>query len=507
VTLQTSATGPRANGTSATWSYAYDGGGNRTSFSGPGPSGATVTLTTTTDDQGWPTAIEDPSTGASPDVMLAHDEAGDLVSYDAQGTASDLGFSYDAWGLTTSGTAAGTSATYVLDPLGRIASRSQGSETIAYDYAAGTEDAVRSVATGGSNPGTTSFAFAPGGPLASSKAGVTQVYLGDLHGDVVASIAPGASSLSSTAWYSAYGERTALTGTAPVLGYQGDVTDPLTGTVDMLTRNYLPMLGHFTSRDVLSGDPSDPPSLNQFVYATGSPGTFSDPTGMVCVGHSGLKCGSGITPPPPEDEDDEGVFGETPNEVAPGCCPWVEVHLPSVVVGTQEFWDGSGWNWLKLSAGAWYQGPAPDGAPTLVIEGGSLGVNIGGVIIEDDQAVRRIVDAFMSRTGSSGSLHITAVGATVQGEGYSVSVTVDTSVVSKLTGRTRTRVIYSSEGEITGGGGGRFGLTAELEVSRQGVPGGAYAAGLAYAVFRIATAASCGYPSPAAQAACRLAPA
>ena len=164
------ATGPKANGTNATWAYAYDGQGNRTSFTGPGPSGATITLNTTTDNQGWPTAIDDPSTTGT-DVALTHDEAGDLTIYDAQGTASDLGFSYDSWGLTSSGTSAGTTASYTLDPLGRIASRTQGSETIAYDYAGGTEDAVRSVATGGSAPGTTTFAFTPGGPLAPPRPG------------------------------------------------------------------------------------------------------------------------------------------------------------------------------------------------------------------------------------------------------------------------------------------------------------------------------------------------
>lgn len=48
----------------------------------------------------------------------------------------------------------------------------------------------------------------------------------------------------------------------------------------MTTRQYLPSLGRFTTRDVLGGDPANPPSLNQWVYGVGSPITFTDPTGL-----------------------------------------------------------------------------------------------------------------------------------------------------------------------------------------------------------------------------------
>jgi hypothetical protein len=47
----------------------------------------------------------------------------------------------------------------------------------------------------------------------------------------------------------------------------------------MGTRYYEPSLGRFSSRDVLFGEAADPMSLNQFVYAGGSPVTFADPTG------------------------------------------------------------------------------------------------------------------------------------------------------------------------------------------------------------------------------------
>jgi RHS repeat-associated protein len=64
------------------------------------------------------------------------------------------------------------------------------------------------------------------------------------------------------------------------LGFQGQLTDALTGQVDMLTRYYEPTMGRFDTRDVLLGDPTDPTSLNLSVYGADAPVTFTDPTGM-----------------------------------------------------------------------------------------------------------------------------------------------------------------------------------------------------------------------------------
>ncbi len=126
---------------------------------------------------------------------------------------------------------------------------------------------------------TTSYAYSPAGPLAQ-KVGTSfaQVMLTDLHTDVVGLIQVGSSASSDQAYYSAWGERS---GATSALGMQAQLTDPLTGQVDMGARNYEPTLGRFSSRDVLFGDPTSPMSLNQFVYATDSPITFTDPTGML----------------------------------------------------------------------------------------------------------------------------------------------------------------------------------------------------------------------------------
>ena len=55
----------------------------------------------------------------------------------------------------------------------------------------------------------------------------------------------------------------------------------------MLTRNYDPAQGRFTSQDVLFGSELDPASLNQFVYAQDSPIDYIDPSGMRIEGDIG----------------------------------------------------------------------------------------------------------------------------------------------------------------------------------------------------------------------------
>ncbi len=83
-----------------------------------------------------------------------------------------------------------------------------------------------------------------------------------------------------TSAFDPWGRVLGTSGTQGALGYQGDLTDPITAQVDMGTRWYAPGLGRFSSRDVLLGDPASPMSLNQHVYATANPVTMWDPTGM-----------------------------------------------------------------------------------------------------------------------------------------------------------------------------------------------------------------------------------
>jgi RHS repeat-associated protein len=63
------------------------------------------------------------------------------------------------------------------------------------------------------------------------------------------------------------------------VGFQGDVTDSLTGHVDMRSRYYEPSLGRFDTRDVIFGDSDSPTSLNQYGHAGDEPVVFTDPSG------------------------------------------------------------------------------------------------------------------------------------------------------------------------------------------------------------------------------------
>jgi RHS repeat-associated protein len=96
----------------------------------------------------------------------------------------------------------------------------------------------------------------------------------------VGSITKSGTDLSTATWYSPYGEQAPMESIPSRLGCQGEITDPDTGAVDMLTRQYLPDLGRFTTRDILFGHPRDPMTLNQFSYAVANPVTFDDPLGL-----------------------------------------------------------------------------------------------------------------------------------------------------------------------------------------------------------------------------------
>lgn len=66
---------------------------------------------------------------------------------------------------------------------------------------------------------------------------------------------------------------------ASLLGYQSQPTDPTTGLVDMGTRLYDPTEGRFTTQDTQFGTPTDPATLNQYIYAQDSPLVYTDPNG------------------------------------------------------------------------------------------------------------------------------------------------------------------------------------------------------------------------------------
>ena len=122
-------------------------------------------------------------------------------------------------------------------------------------------------------------------------------YLRDPHGDIVGSVTT-AAAYQTTRSFDSFGKTLAtsqVSGSQPVLGYQGDLTDPVTNLVDEGTRYYMPTTDRFMTRDSVAGDPRNPMSLNRFAYGDMNPITMSDPTGMAGCDNQTGRCGTGYT--------------------------------------------------------------------------------------------------------------------------------------------------------------------------------------------------------------------
>jgi RHS repeat-associated protein len=321
-------TGPN-NADSGTWTYGYDAANRMTSSTAP--SGTVTTYgydgasnrtsvkvgnkqptTTSYDAAGLPTTSSDNTT-------YSHDAIGELTKIDrSPGTSNDWNYAYNAWGVVTSGAhVVGTpDVSYTTDALDRVLSRTASATTTSYTYRGTGEEAAKAQ-VGAATP--VFYAFSPGGPLArrtGTDATTLRYFVKDLHGDVVGLAATtGTNPMKGSILYSPWGMPGTKTGelaTFPAqghLGFQGQLTDALTGQVDMLTRYYEPIMGRFDTRDVLFGDPTDPTSLNQAVYGQDAPVTSTDRTGMKVEAGGGAgpcdrKCQAELQgqiddPPPP----------------------------------------------------------------------------------------------------------------------------------------------------------------------------------------------------------------
>jgi RHS repeat-associated protein len=264
--------GPAAFGSRT---YDYDGGGNRTSVQ----VNANPPLTTIYNAASLPVSSSDGTT-------YSHDQVGDLTAIDRSGGTNDWFFSYSSWNQLTKAERSPGSAdvTYTLDALDRVLSRASTGATSQYTYQGSGEVLAQSV-VGGS---ATTYAHTPGGPLAQKIGSTTRYYLRDLHGDLVGwSDTNGA--LQGSALYDPWGVTLSATGDMAVVPtngafrFQSDLADAATGQVDMGARLYEPVLGRFSSRDLLFGDMTAPASMNQYSYGGDNPVTSSDPTGLCAI--------------------------------------------------------------------------------------------------------------------------------------------------------------------------------------------------------------------------------
>lgn len=245
--------------------YGYDGAGRLTSWTDP--AGAVTAY-------GWDDAGNRTSAGAD---TFTYDERNRLK------TGPGETYSYTPRGTLASVTANGSTRTpefdgfdrlvrdgaavYGYDSLDRVASRN-GTK---FTYAGLTNEAV--------SDGRRLISRLPDGSAFSDKAtgGTGRMLFADRRGDVIGRYLN--NSVDGKRTFDPFGKVTASSGDTSSIGFQGDWTDPDTGTVNMSARWYAPGAGQFISRDSATLDPSPSSAANRFQYGDNDPIGNIDPTG------------------------------------------------------------------------------------------------------------------------------------------------------------------------------------------------------------------------------------
>ena len=229
-----SATGSCASPPSGATTYGYDTRGNRTTITPPA---------------GGPTT-------------LTYDQANRLTAYGTAGT-----YTYNGDGLRMSKAAGGTTSQFLWDPSG-------GLPLMIKD-------------------GSTAYVHGPGGLPLEQISGSAALWL---HHDELGSsrlVTSSAGSSVATYTFDAYGNLSAVTGSATnPLRFAGQYFDGESGMYYLRARYYEPNLGQFITRDPLTHTTRQP-----YSYAADDPLNTVDPTGLVCFQFwDPAKCNNAATP-------------------------------------------------------------------------------------------------------------------------------------------------------------------------------------------------------------------
>ncbi len=224
-------------------------------------------------------------------------------SYDNAGRLTSVGSTTYTWNPENQLTAVGSTRSYSYDPWGRQSQAIVGSQTVNYGYDALSRTLTSAISGGNTTTftytGSTQTPFATqvgsqatvyyaqgvGGLLAQQQSGTTRIDYTDPHGDL-AMLANIGATPTGTLSYDPFGAQdgtdsgsVGADAQASLLGFQSQPTDPTTGLVDMGARLYDPSQGRFTTQDTQFGTPTDPATLNQYLYAQDSPLVYTDPNG------------------------------------------------------------------------------------------------------------------------------------------------------------------------------------------------------------------------------------
>ncbi|MEV6982580.1 LamG-like jellyroll fold domain-containing protein, partial [Sphaerisporangium sp. NPDC051017] len=292
--------------------YTYDWSNRLTSWTAPG--GAVTDYT-------WDDSGNRTKAGAK---TFTYDERNRLLSGD--GTT----YTYTARGTTASETKGNVTkilqfdaldrmtsdgeAVYTYDALDRVTSRTQGAAVSRYVYGDLANDIVAMTDAAGVKQA--SYSRGVGGePIGISDGTGPRFAFTDQHGDVIGTFTSTATSLADSVAYNPFGEETARNGARHDLGYQGELTDPATGKVNMHARWYQPGTGTFTSRDTWTLGSVPSARHNRYAYGNANPLIHVDPSGhewiktQTCFWAGRLICFPGLvwreprrkTAPPPQD--------------------------------------------------------------------------------------------------------------------------------------------------------------------------------------------------------------
>ncbi len=287
---------PGLGGAAPYWQeFGYDKAGNR------------VTQTKHTAEGDVDLAFDYPAAGQEqPHTLRAVTRTG------PDGTARDE-FGYDSTGNTTSRTIGGDTQTLEWDAEGKLAKVNHADGQVSsYIYDAAGDRLIKrepnkvvlylpgmELALNTGNGEVTGERFYEHGDatvaVRSSVGGVTML-MGDHQGTGTARVAATDGLPVTRRYFDPFGNPR---GEEPESwpGDQGFVggVDDATGLTHVGAREYDPGTGRFISADPLM-DLTDPQQINGYAYASNSPVTFSDPTGLMmgaACGPDGILCGSG----------------------------------------------------------------------------------------------------------------------------------------------------------------------------------------------------------------------
>ena len=261
----------------ATYTYAYDAGGNITTKK-------IYAYTTGSLDGKTPTETINYTYGNSAwkDELTSY--KGEAIEYDAIGNPT----TYRGWGMTWQGrqltkAVKDKTVTFTYDSEGIRTSKSDGTNTTKY-LLNGTQ--ILAQKTGST---TLSFFYDQQGNRVAMADGSNHFYyyIYNLQGDVIALADASTGKLAVTYTYDAWGKLVKLedttansVGTQNPFRYRSYYYDTETGLYYLQSRYYDPEVGRFINADAFaSTDISSPISTNMFAYCENRPTVGSDPTG------------------------------------------------------------------------------------------------------------------------------------------------------------------------------------------------------------------------------------